>query len=155
MREDHRQIVAHFASDAHLYLVDYFDVSAKEIDALGFPGVYEEKGLGQADLVLALLRGDTPSLHAAAEELVGKAIQQLPPQPSRPLPAPVAKPEEPPADRRRVTRVGPNPRLPTTPSFQRFRLIKVGLTVGQLVRRGVTRRDIREALANQWLELTP
>lgn len=48
-------------------------------------------------------------------------------------------------DETRVIRsISDNPRLPTTPSFNRFEQLKLGMTVQQALTRGVTRRDIRE-----------
>ena len=107
--------------------------------------------LHQAEVVLLLLKLERLG---AVELLIGKAIQRLPPVVMRPWPVcPVS--ETPAADLRKVTRVSRNPRLPTTPSFQRFRQIVPGRTVSQLLKRGVTRKDLREALNNGWMELTP
>lgn len=99
--------------------------------------VLEEGGYCQADIALALLHSRE---YAACEALVGRPIVHLPysrpPEPRRPLP------------RRQealtVVAVARNPRLPTTDAFQRFRAIKVGLSVEQLLVRGVRTRDLRE-----------
>lgn len=99
-------------------------------------------GLSQADLCLELLRLE---LIPEVEVLVGRPITRcagfryvvpLPRRPDRP----------PSADDRLVRSVVRNPRLPTTPSFQRFQEFRVGVSVRSLLQRGVTRRDLREAL---------
>lgn len=109
----------------------------------------EDAGWTQADLVVELLRLD---LIPEVEALVGHPITHCPGYKYKPLPLP-ARASSP--DDRRVTNVVRNPRLPTTDSFHRFALIRPGQTVGSLLRRGVTRKDIREALRNNWMELTP
>lgn len=97
---------------------------------------------GPADVCLALLRC---GLIAQAEAVAGVRLRRLPPDPrlrpslARPTVAERGSNPDP-----VVTRVGPNPRLPTTDAYQRYRRIAVGMTVSQLLRRGVTRRDLRE-----------
>lgn len=108
----------------------------------------EDAGWTQADLVVELLRLD---LIPEVEALLGHPITRCPGYKYRPLPV-LPRDESP--DARRVRSVVPdNPRLPSTPSYQRFALIRPGQTVGSLLRRGLTRRDIREALRNKWMEL--
>lgn len=53
-----------------------------------------------------------------------------------------------------VVFVARNPRLPTTPAFQRFKEFQVGRTAEQLLRRGVTHRDIREATRAGWVRFS-
>ena len=142
MREEHLRVVLTFNCETQLYLSHYF--------GMGF-NLETLAGLCQADIVLALLRGPE-RFHPCIESLVGRPVQRLPGVQIRPLPTTVT-PEVPAADRRRVLSVAPNPRLPTTPSFQRFREFRVGRTVAQLLRRGVTRKDIREALEHSWVTL--
>lgn len=101
-------------------------------------------GLCPADLVLALLRGNRIK---AAEAIAGVRVAQMPPDPRlNPRPYPRPRREE------RVSVVRRNTRLPTTGSFYRFRLFKVGMTKKQLAARGVTSRDIREAVAIGYVE---
>lgn len=101
---------------------------------------------GQADVVLELLRLD---LIPEVEALIGHPITRAPYSPPREPPPRPRPPRL--ADDRCVVAVARNPRLPTTPSFQRFQEFKVGVPISSLLRRGVTRRDIREATRNAWV----
>lgn len=93
-------------------------------------------GYCQADLALALLHVQE---YAACEKLVGRPITHCAPQP---VPQPLlALPRTP---RPIVVKVARNPRLPTTDAWHRFNLVRPGLSVDQLMRRGVRRRDLRE-----------
>lgn len=104
------------------------------------------KGLGQADVVLELLR---LSLLPEVEALIGHPIIRIAPRPPRPYP-PLPRPEPTPYDRV-IHFAVPNPRLPTTDSFHRFKELRPGVTLSKALRRGVTHRDIREALNNRWI----
>jgi hypothetical protein len=99
----------------------------------------EPEHLLRIDLVLALLRIYSPEALGAAEKLAGRPITKCPPCLPPWPPAPV----RPPQGQRTVTKVARNPCLPTTPAFQRFRLVRLGLTREQLRARGVTTRDLR------------
>lgn len=117
----------------------------------GSEPLYDElhaAGLGQADIVLELLRLD---LIPEVESLIGKPIAHLPLRPIKPYP-PLPR-RAPGPDDRRIKSVVRNPRLPTTDSFQRFKNFRPGFTLGYAVKRGTTRKDIREALKNNWIEL--
>lgn len=104
----------------------------------------QARGLCQADVLFTLLPfRSEPVFEEAIQSILGRPIETCPPAVPPRVPAPVrARPRGP--DDRRVTRVGPNPRLPTTPAFQRYRKIRVGLSVAQLLSRGVTRKDMRQ-----------
>lgn len=106
-----------------------------------------ERGYGQADLCLELLH---TNLLPEVEALIGRPIVRGPPPITGYVPGPCEHRERGPDDRR-VTHVARNPRLPTTPAFQRFREFRPGVTISSLLRRGVTRRDIREAVSNDWV----
>lgn len=111
--------------------------------------LYEElmlAGYGQADVVLELLRLD---LLPEVEALIGHPIQRLPARPVRPYP-PLPR-RAPSPDDARVLSVVRNPRLPTTPSFLRFQEFRPGVSISSLIKRGVTRKDIREARKNNWV----
>ncbi len=155
MRAEDALIISRMPDSALLHLIRYFDLVGSgepgEGWGVGVVRALAARGLGQADVVLALLRGPE-DLHACAEALVGRAIEILPGV-DLGRPPPPAAPEVPAADRRRVAAVAPNPRLPTTGSFHRFKHFRVGRTVAQLLTRGVTRRDIREAQRNGWVRL--
>jgi hypothetical protein len=57
-------------------------------------------------------------------------------------------------DDRRITYVHPdNPRQPSTEAHLRWCEYRVGRTVGQLLVRGVTKRDVRRAVAKGWVRL--
>lgn len=155
MLERHREAVRALPTEARNYLITYFrmdtlpivDEKKPEVRAIyltmPMDQLLADRSLGHADVVLALLRGPR-RLHREAERLVGQPIKRLPPVTMRPWPKAPPPSELSPADRRVVTRVGPNPRLPTTDSFQRYKVFRVGRTVEQLLKRGITRKDIRE-----------
>jgi hypothetical protein len=135
--------------DALIYLKDYFKL---RWDAPGdIAPALTERGLMQADVVLALLRGEYLDEVAA---LVGHPVERLPPREALPLPKTESS-EVPKEDLRTITAVARNPRLPTTDSFQRFKHFKIGRSLHACLTRGVTRKDIREALAHGWVEVTP
>ena len=108
-------------------------------------------GFGQADVVLVLLRLDLPQTRSAAEALVGHPIRRPPPHNYPKFPPSVPPSTKTSPDDRRVKSVERNPRLPTTPSFFRYQFFRPGVTVRSLLARGVTRKDIREALQHGWV----
>ena len=140
---------------------------ARRLDVPHYPNalfeVLDGAGLGQADVVLALLHEGTEPCLRAAEAMVGHPILRCPPGLRR-MPRDelglawvtrlVMAGELSGADARRVVRIYPNPRLVTTPSWGRFRLLRVGMTVGQFLMRGGTRRDVREWQAEGTVELS-
>ncbi len=116
------------------------------------------RGLGQADLVLCLLRlRDAHSgLRRAAEghiaALVGHAITVGPPclMYYRASGAPTVRTDLSP----RISWVASeNPRLPRTEAYLRWADFKIGRTEAQLKLRGVTRRDFRKAVRRGWIKL--
>jgi hypothetical protein len=104
----------------------------------------------QADVVVALLRHD---YLVPAVRLVGKPIQVYPQAKGLRLVAPPPTAALGPDDRR-VLRAARNPRLPTTPAFQRFRLLKPGVSIREFLARGGKRRDIRYALRRKLIKLS-
>lgn len=114
--------------------------------------VLRERGLWQADIVLALLRINTPPALLAVEELMGKPINHLPPAMPRYRPAKVVRTPE-----QRTFIAGLcryNPRLPTTLAWQKWNSLRHGLSVAQVIGRGLlTRRDLAEAVGMGWLLL--
>lgn len=133
-------------------------------------------GRGQDDLVLCLLRMDTESALTYVERVMGKPVTRCPPQVAlcRPPPPPVARPRA--GDDRRVVslrsvnflrvmsqivrpgsralaRTGKTRVALDTPMYDRLGMVRVGLSVTQLLARGVTRRDLRIAERRGWLTL--
>lgn len=123
-----------------------------------YPGAFyealEAAGTYQCDLILALLREDTKESLATAELILGRPVTRCPPG-QRVLPERVGfqagidrvldiigRVDR--GDAAKVAWVGPNVQLPTTDSWHRFRLLRVGMSVGQYVVRGGWRRDVRE-----------
>jgi hypothetical protein len=87
-----------------------------------------------------------------AERLIGRRITRCPP--CLRLPAAQGVPSErEPDDRRMRVLVAHNPRLPTTPAWHRFRLMRDDMTVRQYLTRGGRRGDIRLAVARGWIAL--
>jgi hypothetical protein len=134
---------------------------AAVVGALGLPDypgalfeMLEACGYHQSDVVLVLLREGTQECFRGAEALLGKPITRCPPGlRSRPvtlgfqagvdwLMSIIDQAGLP--DARRFVKVTPNYQLPTTDSWGRYRLLRVGMTVGQFLARGGRRRDVLE-----------
>lgn len=103
----------------------------------------------QAEIVIALLR---LGYDALVEKILGKPIKRLPPDPRlKPAPHAICPHKKP---GKRVRYICPeNPRLPTTPAWHRYRLIRRGMHVDDLLRRGVKKRDITKLTRIGFLEL--
>ncbi|RPH72759.1 MAG: hypothetical protein EHM78_02315 [Myxococcaceae bacterium] len=95
----------------------------------------------RADLALALLRIGTEEARSCIERVTGRAIQVGPYNPPPWPPRPVARSPEHLGPR--LVRVDPNPCLPTTQAFLRYKKLRVGLTEAQLKTRGISRRDVQ------------
>jgi len=93
--------------------------------------------LTRTDVALALLRINSVASLKAAEQLMGIRITKCPPciPPWPPLPVKTRA-------TKKVLRVNYT-KTPRAPADRRFRLIKPNMTVEQLLKRGVTHRDIR------------
>jgi hypothetical protein len=116
-------------------------------------------GLGQADLVLCLLRvrDAHAGLRTAAEAhiaaLVGHPIVVGVPCLMGYRRAPV-RPEIAQNPSPRIAWVSPeNPRLPRTEAYLRWCEYRVGRTEAQLRSRGITRRDFRKAVRRGWVRM--
>lgn len=115
-------------------------------------GDLSRAGLGQADLVLALMSVGTPGAMAMVCSLLAGRFTLCPPFVPPRTPLRVRPSALTPDEACRVAAVNTqNPRLPTSPAAQRFREFRPGRTVAQLLRRGVTRRDLREARRHNWV----
>lgn len=156
MLHNHHATLARLGLNKDLkYLVrDYFSL-AKNIALM--PALLA-RGLGQADLVLCLLRlrdshvGLRPYTEMYITLLVGHPILI---GPGCLLlyrcngPAHAALDSSP-----KVTYVTPtNPRQPNTEAFLRWPEYKLGRTTAQLRARGVKAKDIRHAVKNGWIKL--
>jgi hypothetical protein len=110
----------------------------------------DESGYDQADLVLCLLRINTPESLCDAERLVGKPITYCPP--CLRWKPPLQRDRMP--EDRRVLSVRPDPVLAGSGRrswLRRYHLFREGLTVAQLRQRGVTKRDLRIVTRRQWV----
>lgn len=156
MLHTHYRAVARIHSEPALkYLVrDYFELP-KTIALM--PAMLARR-LGQADLVLCLLRlrdqhwGMRHAFEAHITALIGHPICVGPAclQSYRTGPTRVVRSQ----DDRRITYVSPeNPRQPNTEAHMRWCEYRVGRTLGQLYVRGVSKRDVRRAVARGWIKV--
>lgn len=152
----HWKTIAQLATHRDLkYLVrDYFSLPKSQ--AL-MPALLAKR-LGQADLVLCLLRlrdqhwGMRTQFESHITSLVGHPIHYGPTclQSYRTGPTRIVRSK----DERRITFVSTtNPRQPGTEAHLRWCEYRVGRTVGQLLVRGVTKRDIRKAIESGWIKV--
>jgi hypothetical protein len=114
----------------------------------------DSEGFDQADLVLCLLRLNTRTALRHAERLVGHKIMHCPTAYKwRPIPGAT---RDYPGDDRRVMRVQSRPKLESGRRawLRRYPLFQVGLTVAQLLRRGVRPGDLKMVTQRGWVELS-
>lgn len=157
MLRKHAATMAKLTADKSIksLICDYFDLRPRSHSLT--PLMYK-RGLGQADLVLALLRISHPMARTYIGLLIGHPITIGAPcllrynpnvntaRPSTTRPTGV--------DNRRITYVQPtNPRQPGTEAHLRWPWFQHGRTVAQLRVRGVKRRDIRKAADMGWIKL--
>jgi hypothetical protein len=119
------------------------------------PALYQ-RGLGQADLVLCLLRTDHFMAREFVAMLIGHPIIIGPPcllhyrtNGGRPT---VCHPRSL-LDRRIIFVAPANPRQPCTEAHLRWSDFKAGRTPRQVMTRGSTKRDVRRALRMGWIRL--
>ena len=152
----HSSTVGRLAADRHIkYLVrDYFCLPR----SIALMPAMLERGLGQADLVLCLLR--LRDAHATLRRSLEDHIAQLIGHPICVGPACLRSYRTGPTrvvrsqDDRRITWVVPdNPRQHGTEAHLRWCEYRIGRTLGQLYVRGVTKRDVRRALRRGWIKL--
>jgi hypothetical protein len=158
MLKKHSLVVAMMNRDTTtaFLLRDYFDLPRHTT----LMSCLLRKQLGQADLVLALLRlrdqrlGNRHLLGAYVELLVGHPITVAPScllkyATNTSYPRVVRS-----KDDRKITYVAPaNPRAPTTDAYLRWCEFRVGRSLGQLYVRGVTKRDVRKAVRRGWIRV--
>lgn len=152
----HYRTVAIIARDPRLkYLIrDYFDLPRTQ--AL-MPALLAKR-LGQADLVLALLR--IRDRHGDQRQMCEHFITTLIGHPITIGPgcllryATNGKPTVRLDTTPRITYVHPvNPRLPSTDAYYRWPEFKVGRSVAQLKARGIKAKDLRVVQRNGWVKL--
>ena len=154
MRPHHARIVNSMTVETIDFVLWYFDL--RPVREKGWlPSIsLAEMGIGQADVVLALLRSNEKLFLMEAERLVGSRILRCPPC-LRPL-APSHRNDLSHrfGDDRRITKVIPsNPRHKGWNCHYRFEIFKAGMTISQFLTRGGTRRDVRQALRRGWIQL--
>lgn len=144
------------------------EILLQKLDLPGYPpcafDVIEAAGLDHAAVILRLMREGSREALGLSERLLDKPITYLPTTYEMPSVSSLwararwaarslGLDSECDSDERRVVRIDRNHRLPTTDSFQRYRHLKVGMTVQQFLTRGGTRRDLREWSKEGVLEL--
>jgi hypothetical protein len=114
----------------------------------------DQHGYDQADLVLCLLRINTTKARRGAELLIGHQIKQYSPV-YKWKALPVNIPDRA-GDQRRVLRVVKEPRLASGRRswLGHYHLFKEGLSVAQLMCRGITANDLRLVTKRGWVQLS-
>ena len=147
----------HLRVDLTRYMVENGLVQG-DVPGSSFYDVLERANLMQADVVLAALRINTDASLRLAERLVGKRITRCPPCLRGGRRPTAAKPT---GDDRIVVKVRrPSAkergrrRLLGSPLYDRLARVRVGMSVSQLVGRGLRRRDMRIALRRGYVELS-
>lgn len=151
----HARAVNAMPYDVVEFILDYFQARRPRRRERGWlPSVsLAELGIGQADVVMALLDANHPRMTRCAEWLIGRPITRCPPC-LRPLGPPIGLGDVRSPDERRITFVEQNPRLPTTGAFYRYAIFRVGMTVQSFLMRGGQRRDVRVAQRRGWIQLS-
>jgi hypothetical protein len=150
----YQPVIARLRPSVRRAIADHFQFSYHSAQDLY--QALSSRGLGQADVVLALIHSspgplDRHTYRPEIEALIARPITLCPPQLHHvPLPSYPRRERGP--DDLVVRTVVRNPRLPTTDSFQRFKQFRPGVSIARLLTRGVTRKDIREARQNGWVE---
>lgn len=155
----HARAVNELPLDVRWYLLFYFgsrrERQAGETEFL--PSVaLAERGVGQADCVLALLRAHDRTRDVrywrAAEHVIGRRVTKWRAL-WRPY-VPVVVLDEVRPDNRKIVLTSPaNPRKRKTRAHYRHAIMRDGMTVQQFVARGGQRRDVRLAVQNGWIQL--
>ena len=112
----------------------------------------------QAQVILAVAPDPSPEAVVVLEKLVGRPIKRELPQ----EPAAQRKPRAPSAPRgaarrgndpRVVATVAPNPKKPSSASWARYELYRVGMTVDEFVAAGGTTADVKWDLEKGFITL--
>ena len=153
MMPRHARLVNAMPMEAREFIAWYFRVSRSRLRrARGVLTVtLAEMGVGQADVVLALVRSGDELLVRCAEGLMGRRIVRAPAC-LRPL-AKMEYADPTPEEQRRIRDIVSNPRVPTTPAWYRWNCLRDGMTVQQALVRGIRRRDLRLGVRRGWLRI--
>lgn len=159
MLHKHHRTVARIAATRDLkYLVrDYFALPR----ATALMPAMLARGLGQADLVLCLLRlrDHHEALRRTTEDLIAALVGHpicvgpsclLSYRTTAQRGVRVVRSKD---DRRITSVVQDNPRQPNTSAHLRWCEYRVGRTIGQLLVRGITRKDILRAQRRGWIQV--
>lgn len=158
----HAMTISMLNRDGHASTLirDYFDLSR----STSLMAALLDRELGQADLVLCLLRLRDHTTVPDRRRLLGFYVCRLVGRPilvGDPVvlryrangSVPRATTPRSPDDRKITWVLDHNPRQPGTEAYLRWNEIKVGRTVSQLRSRGITRRDLRKALRLSWIRM--
>lgn len=148
MLERYKQPVNDVAKPVRIAVLKYFGLDFWIASPrIRLWGILRNRKISQADLILALLRINTTASLRAAESIIGKPITHCPPclVLQNPTVAQRGLPEA------RVVSVAPNPRHPKSGAYHRYENFRRGLTISQLIIRGVTKRDIRGVIRRKWV----
>jgi hypothetical protein len=159
MQENYRRFLARVDRRLRAEMTRYFvecGMVPGDVPGDDLFDVVRRAGLCQADVVLCLLRINSRAALRLAERLVGRCITHCPPclalfrGPLRVAPRRCAAS---PDDRRVVATSAPaavdkrgRRRLLGSPMYARMARVRPGMTLSQVVSRGLTRRDIRIAV---------
>ena len=162
MLERHEKTVRAIEKTTRVQMISYFvsyGLLPGDVPGVSFFDTLQRARLCQADLVLCLLRLNTPRALRHAAKLVGRPITHCPPCLRQLGRRPRAVAAQLPDDRVVIRVRPPAPvergkrRLLCSPMYDRLAKARVGATVAQLVARGITRRDLRIATRRGYLEI--
>lgn len=150
MLQKYRDRIKRLPPDARQAIVEELelDISPR---ARNFVELLESCHIASADVVVALLR--RPACRAQAEAVAGVKIQRGPVATPPAKPAPVTRPASGGDDRKVTWQRLPSPARPGSKFAAHYAIVKVGMTVAQLLGRGVQRSDVREWLKREWIRL--
>jgi len=149
MLERYRDEIDGLPDDVRVALAEYFGFTPAVGRRWSVVDGLDLLGLCQADVVLALLRVE----RLPVGEFCGCRVTRCPPALRGSAPSPRRDDRRAPDQRRVVSVVRDNPRQTRTPAWHRWRVVRVGRTVQQMLARGLTRKDLRIAVRHQWIQL--
>lgn len=159
MLERYRSSINSVPADVAELLLSHLGIPTRD-DTVSLFDFLRDWHVGQCDVVLGLLRLGTPRSLRCAAAVMGRRITHCPPSLAQVRgPRPPA-PRLATGDDRRVTwrmrhyeKLNGRKILPGTPIYARLERIRVGLSVRQLLARGLRRKDLRIASKRKWIRL--